>query len=102
MFSDFDDLLFYIALVFPDPKTGGIWRFNVNALVKRCAVHAEIKKQIHTHSLRHSFATQLRKRGVALETIKEFLGHANIRDTLIYAHFSPEEAKAAIPKIDFF
>ena len=36
----------------------------------------------------------------ATETIKELLGHSDIRDTLIYAQFSPAEAKAAIPKID--
>ena len=89
-------------LVFPDPQGGGIWRFKVNPLVKGCAVRAEITKPIHTHVLRHTFATQLRRRGVPLETIKELLGHADIRETLVYAHFSPDEAKEAIPKIDFF
>jgi integrase/recombinase XerD len=89
-------------LVFPDPNGGGMWRFRVNDLVKRCARQAGITKNIHTHTLRHTFATQLRQRGVPLETIKELLGHADIRETLIYAHFSPEEARAAIPKIDFF
>lgn len=88
-------------LVFPDPD-GGLWRFKVNRLVKRCAKRAGITKDIHTHTLRHTFATHLRLRGVPLETIKELLGHSDIRDTLIYAHFSPAEAQAAIPKIDFF
>lgn len=87
-------------LVFPDPRVGGVWTFKVNRVVKRCAEHAGMGKPIHTHSLRHTFASQLRRQGVALETIKELLGHADIRDTLIYAQFSPEEAKAAIPKID--
>ena len=87
-------------LVFPDPRTGGLWRFKILRIVKECVQHAKITKPIHTHSLRHTFATQLRKQGVALETIKELLGHADIRDTLIYAHFSPDEAKAAIPNID--
>jgi integrase len=89
-------------LVYPDPQTGGLWRLKINRLVKRCAEHAGITKNVHTHVLRHTFATQLRQRGVPLETIKELLGHADIRETLIYAHFSPEEARAAIPKIDFF
>jgi len=87
-------------LVFPDPRIGGVWTFKINRVVKRCAQHAGIAKSIHTHSLRHTFASQLRRQGVALETIKELLGHSDIRDTLIYAQFSPEEAKAAIPHID--
>ena len=87
-------------LVFSDPRTGGLWSFKINRVVKRCAEHAGIKKDIHTHSLRHSFATQLRKQGVPLETIKELLGHSDLRDTLIYAQFSPAEAKRAIEKID--
>ncbi len=89
-------------LIFPDPNCGGLWRFEINNIVKACSKRAQITKSLHTHSLRHTFATHLRRRGVALETIKELLGHADIRDTLIYAQFSPEEAHAAIPKIDFF
>jgi len=89
-------------LVFSDPESGGLSRLKINRLVQRCARHAGITKPIHTHSLRHTFATQLRRQGVALETLQKLLGHADIRDTLIYAHFSPAEAKAAIPKIDFF
>jgi integrase len=88
-------------LVFPDPD-GGLWRFTINKIIQRCAQKAGITKDIHTHILRHTFATQLRRMGVPLETIKELLGHANIRHTLIYAHFSPVEAQTAIPKIDCF
>jgi integrase len=89
-------------LVFPDPVVGGLWRLKINRLVQRCAQQANVNKPIHTHSLRHTFATQLRRKGVPLETLQNLLGHADIRDTLIYAHFSPTEAQAAIPKIDFF
>jgi integrase/recombinase XerD len=89
-------------LVFPDPRGGGFWRYDITALVKMCAKRAGIEKNVYTHALRHTFATHLRRRGVPLETLKELLGHANIQETLIYAHFSPEEARAAIPKIDFF
>lgn len=89
-------------LVFPDPVVGGLWRLKINRLMHRCCEHAGIEKSAHIHSLRHTFATHLRKRGVPLETIKELLGHSDIRETLIYAQFSQEEAEAAIRKIDFF
>ena len=89
-------------LVFPDPDSSGLWHVRTIFYVKRCAEHAKIQKRVHPHTFRHTFATQLRRKGVPLETIKELLGHADFRHTLIYAHFSPEESRAAIPKIDFF
>ena len=90
-------------LVFPDPHCGGLWRFDINKLVKACSRHAQISKNIHTHSLRHTFATHLRRRGVALETIKELLGHADIRGNAESTRSSPRsEALPQFLKIDFF
>src|SRR5690606_28690286 len=46
------------------------------------------------HVLRHTFGTMLSSRGVPLRAIQEWLGHADIKTTMVYAHFSPvmEEA----------
>jgi site-specific recombinase XerD len=41
---------------------------------------------IRFHDLRHTFATQLAASGVPLRTIQEFLGHADLKTTQIYAH----------------
>jgi len=40
---------------------------------------------------RHSFATLCRQRGVAMEDIKEFMGHSSINTTMRYAHSNPEK-----------
>jgi integrase-like protein len=41
------------------------------------------------HDLRHTFATQLAARGEPLRAIQEFLGHADLKTTQIYAHYAP-------------
>src|SRR5205823_6033938 len=38
------------------------------------------------HDLRHTAGTRLAELGVGIETIKDILGHADVRTTLIYVH----------------
>jgi integrase/recombinase XerD len=46
---------------------------------------------LHPHTMRHSFATNLRRKKADLLIIKEALGHASVSTTQIYAHLGSDE-----------
>lgn len=67
----------------PQYTTKSIWEVFHQAK-KACG----ITKDITPHSLRHSMATHLLDAGYSLAYLKEFLGHKDIRTTMIYIHCS--------------
>ena len=69
-------------------------RERIWQVVKLGAERAEIKKNIHPHSLRHSFASHLLDHGADLRVIQEMLGHANIATTEIYTHVAADKLLA--------
>lgn len=52
------------------------------------------------HTLRHTFASHMVMRGVAISTVQAYMGHANIRDTQRYSHLSPEIKREAVMLLD--
>ena len=60
-------------------------------MVKRKAKKAGIDKDIHPHTLRHSFATDLYRESKNLRLVQKALGHSSISATEVYTHIIDEE-----------
>ena len=66
---------------------------TVNHIIARAGDLAQLNLTIHPHMLRHSTGFYLANKGQDTRAIQAYLGHANIKNTVIYTQLSPQRFK---------
>jgi integrase/recombinase XerC len=71
---------------------------GIRWIIAQYARVSGLGKNIHPHSLRHSFATHLVNAGCDVRVVQEMLGHASLSTTQRYAHVNIEGLKRVYAK----
>lgn len=77
-----------------DSALQNVWRLAFAA--------SGVKKKATIHTLRHSYATHLLEEGIGLRYVSQYLGHATLQQTLVYAHLtdvSVEQTQQALARM---
>jgi integrase/recombinase XerD len=90
----------------PDRPTDRLLLSRSGAAITRIVVwqivvkhaHRAGLREVHPHTLRHSFATHLLAGGADLRVVQELLGHSNIQTTQIYTHVDAGRLKQVIAR----
>lgn len=81
------------TFVFPGRRGGRMDNFNNSWRALRDQAGLE---NFRLHDCRHHFASRLVMAGVPLNTVRQLLGHGDLKTTLRYAHLSPEVQQDAV------
>lgn len=84
------------AVLFPG-KNGSVTNGStVQRRIERYRRAASLTCRITPHVLRHSFASEMYKRGVPLQAIGDMLGHSSIEESAVYIHVNRQMQRQAL------
>lgn len=68
----------------------------ISKLFKRQIRSISLPEKYHFHCLRHTFITNLIKKGVSIYLVKELAGHSDIKTTIGYTHIVTDDLREAV------
>ena len=75
-----------ISFLFSGTKKSHLSIRSVQMILKKASKRAGIRKNIHPHTMRHSFATHVLEAGADVTLVQALLGHNEARTTIEYLH----------------
>jgi len=88
------------ALVFPGPGGGHIPVDQLYRVIRDTGKAAKLRKHVHPHMLRHTFASHCYMRRVPPQIVQKWLGHSSVTTTERYAHLRPDTDDELILVLD--
>jgi site-specific recombinase XerD len=94
----------YDQPLFRNRQGNALTRVGVNYILQKYLkkiqdIDPQLKEKVTPHTLRHTKAMHLVQGGVSLDIVRDFLGHADIKTTELYARANLEMKRAAIEKV---
>jgi type 1 fimbriae regulatory protein FimB len=87
-------------VLFPSRRGLPINRRTLDYLMKKYGEKAKIpKEKRHFHVLKHSIATHLLDAGVDIMFVKDWLGHKNIQNTIVYSQLTSRTREEQARKV---
>jgi integrase/recombinase XerD len=83
----------------PDERVFGLKPASLGMKIKQFAVKAGLNN-IHAHTLRHKFATDVLESGTNVKVLQALLGHENLNTTEVYLSLTDRELYAAARRLD--
>ena len=68
----------------------------INKSLKALEEDSELGKHISFHISRHTWATRALRKGISIDKVSKLMGHAQIKETQIYAKIVNEELDKAM------
>lgn len=81
------------GFLFLNRKGGCMHLRRIWVLVKQYASKAKLKKNITTHTFRHTCVTHMLRNGAPIRHLQEMLGHESLESTQIYTHVTINDLK---------
>ena len=88
-----------VKLLFPPPRKDGE-RTDFRTALKHAAERAGVQL-VGTHQLRHAFCSHALMNGADPRSAQLWMGHSDLRTTMLYAHTSPAHEREAISRVKY-
>jgi len=86
-YNEYKTIKYVLNGQFPDKELRYTDR-SIGEVVKQLSEKAGITKRVHTHLIRHCFATHHVENGTDINLLQKLLGHSSVKTTNIYLHIS--------------
>lgn len=69
--------------------------------VRTAAARAGLPGHVHVHTLRHTFGTEVQRRGRDLARTQRLMRHEDVQTTMIYVHLAIDDVRPLADDLDF-